>query len=446
MSTSSISDKLVKRRPNRYISHGKRHILGLSSNQQHENKRLTKLLHICLILKGTKGKRQSEYENLYKIVLVKYLRAHFMTEKEVETRMEQEANPDRHLTIDSFSDGDCKVFFRFLKSDLKELFEELNFDKCVVFVNRKTLSGEEVFLRGLYELVSGSSQYEIRRNVFGGTQGLQSFAFNYFINFMYGRYAHLVHDNLQWWYDNGFMEESRAAIEAKMGMPLGSNEYALFIDCKCTSCQVTGGGPAEAGAGAPRWDTTLQQAFYNGWKSIHGLKHQTVDTAHGFTVDMFGPTSLRRNDLDLLSESNINDRLAALQAHVDYLYHMKIFGDSAYRIRSHCRSYHQLQHLRPLLTDEEYDDLKEHNYRMKTVRISIEWNYGVTAKLFRYMQNMDKLKLLQSDAVAKVYTVATIFRNFHVAKYGGISSNYFGLNAAVRPDFLHHYINQINFN
>lgn len=74
-----------------------------------------------------------------------------------------------------------------------------------------------------------------------------------------------------------------------------------------------GGGPREAGANSVRWDTMMQRAFYNGWKSVHGLKHQTVDNALGFTVDMHGPTSLRRNDLTLLRESNIVDRLAAMQ-------------------------------------------------------------------------------------------------------------------------------------
>ena len=61
-----------------------------------------------------------------------------------------------------------------------------------------------------------------------------------------------------------------------------------------------------------RWNTEIHEAFYNGWKSLNGLKHQTVNNAGGFTEDMYGPTSLRRNDLILLRDSNINDRIAAL--------------------------------------------------------------------------------------------------------------------------------------
>ena len=72
--------------------------------------------------------------------------------------------------------------------------------------------------------------------------------------------------------------------------------------------------------------------FFSGWKSINGLKHQTVDSAHGITVDIHGPTSVRRNDLNLLRDSDINDRLCVL-----CLYY--IFGDSAYKKRSNMTSY-----------------------------------------------------------------------------------------------------------
>ena len=55
---------------------------------------------------------------------------------------------------------------------------------------------------------------------------------------------------------------------------------AHFIDCNCLPTSVVVGGPVEAGANASRWDGTIRRAFYNGWKSIHGLKHQTVDNAY----------------------------------------------------------------------------------------------------------------------------------------------------------------------
>lgn len=80
------------------------------------------------------------------------------------------------------------------------------------------------------------------------------------------------------------------------------------------------------------------------------------------------------------------------------------------------------------------------NYALKSVRISIEWNYGATATDFAYLKNTDKLRLMESSNVTKVYTVATLFRNFKVELYGSQTSNYFNL---VPPsDFIEKYIKQ----
>jgi hypothetical protein len=58
-----------------------------------------------------------------------------------------------------------------------------------------------------------------------------------------------------------------------------------MIDCNCEETSVPGGGPAESGANAARWDEDIQRAFYNGWKSIHGIKHQTVENASCLRID-----------------------------------------------------------------------------------------------------------------------------------------------------------------
>jgi len=81
---------------------------------------------------------------------------------------------------------------------------------------------------------------------------------------------------------------------------------------------------------------------------------------------------------------------------------------------------------------------------MKHVRISIEWNYGVTSSLFKYVANPRKLKLLKcANRVSKIYTVATIFRNFWVAVNGCQSSKYF--NLVMPENMLVNYIHQRDF-
>jgi len=74
------------------------------------------------------------------------------------------------------------------------------------------------------------------------------------------------------------------------------------------------------------------------------------------------------------------------------------------------------------------------------VRIAIEWNYGVTSGLFKYLCNHRKLKVLASHSVANIYTLATLLRNCHVILYGCQSSNYFELT--MHANFLNAYLTQ----
>jgi hypothetical protein len=248
-------------------------------------------------------------------------------------------------------------------------------------------------------------------------------------------------DNLDWWRANGFLEQSRRAISKKLEV-LGLffdestipiyQPVAAFIDCNCLETSRVAGGPRGDGAAADRWDCNIQRAFYNGWKSIHGLKHQTVDIAHGFTIDMLGPTSLRRNDLRLLGLSQVNERLAEIQE--GECIQSIMFGDSIY---------HFLSHLRTYFSTNPNVRQKLENHAYKSVRIAIEWNYGHTANLFSYLRNLEKLKVMDGDedVVCRVYLVCTLLRNCHTALYGCQSSRYFDI--AIPLDMLERFLRLI---
>jgi hypothetical protein len=251
----------------------------------------------------------------------------------------------------------------------------------------------------------------------------------------------LTQEGFAWWHRNGFMHSSAAAVEAKLrawGYPDHFEvpfKIAYWIDCNCLATSVVGGGPAEeGGANSIRWDESIQRAFYNGWKSIHGLKHQTVNSAYGVVVDMEGPWTLRRNDLALLRISNINERMRELQAEEDEQF--IIFGDSAYKRLSHIATYLNASNDAPGQIPVECR--KAFNGCVKKLRISIEWDYGHTASLFKYLGNTTKLRILKSSTVAKVYTVCTILKNAHVILYGCQSSHYFDLEFP--PHTLQHYM------
>jgi hypothetical protein len=142
-----------------------------------------------------------------------------------------------------------------------------------------------------------------------------------------------------------------------------------------------------------------------------------VDNAYGFTMDISGPTSVRSNDLRVLGESGLIAKVNALYANEDIK--IKIFGDSIYPHTDCITSYWR--------NTPNTDRQKKENHAYKSVRISIEWNYMVTANLFHYLKNLDKLKLLHSTYCTNIYRACTLLRNCHVALYGSISSSYFNL-------------------
>lgn len=214
-------------------------------------------------------------------------------------------------------------------------------------------------------------------------------------------------------------------------------QICCFIDCKCIETCVPGGGPVVDGADAPRFDYNVQRAFYNGWKSLHGLKHQTVDIAHGLTIHMHGPTSVRRNDQNLFASSAITgifNNCHDINNIPDNTY--CIFGDSAYHTGNYIQTYYKPRNNAPLTAEET-----AFNEAMRSERIAIEWNYAVTSSLYRYLKNVYKLKVLQSKNVSKIYTVATLFKNFRCCMVGNQVSNYF--HVTLPHYFLYCYIKRL---
>jgi hypothetical protein len=326
----------------------------------------------------------------------------------------------------SYSEEFATKFLRFSLGNIKKIIELMNIPTYVVLENRSRVHREEMMIRAIFEF-SNDGKKSFLAIQFGRHYTEQSRCLKYFIQFIYSKFKHLVYNNLDWWIRNGFLENSAIAIQSKCAMNINtiSKKFALFIDCNCQRTCRPGGGPREDGTDAERFNNETQRTFYNGWKSIHGLKHQTVDNAYGMTVDMYGPCSLRRNDLELFRRSNINDRLNTI-CHTIGTSNYSMFGDSAYNNDTNISSYMPNNH--------------DFNKAMKGVRVQIEWNYGHTASLFPLVANKKKLQILKSRYIHHVYVVATILRNIHSCLYGNQTMLYF--NISLPDDMLHRYLTQ----
>ena len=197
------------KRPNRDLSFRRRSGYGhnLTSNEQVQLDNLWNLI-ITLIVRLRRKPDDKRMKLLLKCTISTYLTNLYAED----TKLSKLS--DRKRTIESFGSA-IKILFRFESKDLRIILKECRFPLLVRFDNNSKMTGEEVLLRGLFELVTGGTKHIIALE-FGREQSIQSRAFKWFINHIFSNYKHLVQDNLQWWYKNGFWERSANAIGVKM--------------------------------------------------------------------------------------------------------------------------------------------------------------------------------------------------------------------------------------
>ena len=136
--------------------------------------------------------------------------------------------------------------------------------------------GEELLLISLERCALGSrlldlqSRYHIQHSVI--SRGI-----NYFCQWMNDNWGYLLRDNLEFW--RPYLQASMLSIKAKMLCQYNFDvdevvddfKVSMFIDCTMIKSQRPGGGPVLPGPFAPRYAYLVQEAFYNGWKRMHGI-------------------------------------------------------------------------------------------------------------------------------------------------------------------------------
>ncbi len=160
----------------------------------------------------------------------------------------------------------------------------------------------------------------------------------------------------------------------------------------------------------------LQQAWYNGWKKLHGMKYQTVNLPNGMNFDVFGPVSVRHNDLFTLYHSDIDAKLRQLQ--VNQRQKFSIYGDSAYILYDvdYVKARHNFQNNTPRQILE--------NRVLSSCRQTIEWDYGNLATMWSYL-DFKKVLRMRRMKIANAYISGLILRNANNTFYGCNTSLFF---------------------
>ena len=214
-----------------------------------------------------------------------------------------------HVRIEHLEDADVPGLFRFdNKEQLQHLKKAFCFPERMETRSGHVFHGEEVLLAGLYRLhtpnVLGDAGW---RAIFGFDQPTASRACAVFFVFMCKNWSYLLLDHMDFWlpYLPSMAEHIRAKLEQRgCYFPPGSFRIFSFIDDTMNATCRPGGGPAGPGVDAERNPKEIQRAFYNGWKKLHGMKWQTLDMPNGMNFHVWGPVSIRHNDLWTLEVSS----------------------------------------------------------------------------------------------------------------------------------------------
>ena len=141
--------------------------------------------------------------------------------------------------------------------------------------------------------------------------------------------------------------------------------------------------------------------------------------------NLAGPYKGQRYDSFILAESGL---LAQLQQHAWFRnYGLSIYEDPAYPLSIHlqapCRGAH--------LTDEQ----KRYNKAMSSVRVSVEWLFGLVKN---YFKNIDfkQMQRTSMSPVRKVYAACTLLQNANTRLYGNIISETFNMEPPNIRDYF----------
>ena len=315
--------------------------------------------------------------------------------------------------------------FRFTNGNqLRRLLNGFRFPDGTVRIKKYKFTSEEILLISLTRLSWPLRWTDVQERFPNRSSHELSLAFYYFLDFMISNWGYLILNNRSYWLP--WLEASANSIRMKL-QTLANEEYrqyydvedgfrvAMFIDNTILAMCRPGGGPLSGGEQAPRLPPEIQEAFWTGWKKLHGLKWQTLILANGMDFEVWGPASVRHNDNFTLHRSNILAKLHTLQLGQPIQY--CAFGDSAY-------------------SPDEYI-LSGGGRGMASVRESVEWTYKDIKTQWKYCDYRHCLQL-RNQPLGKIFFVCMLLRNAHVTLNGSQTSEYFTLE----PPSLEHWLSQ----
>lgn len=160
----TVQSTLRLKKVNANLAFRRRHGLGqnLTANDQVKLSKSRKLITALLVHKElsgvdeekVSGGAENELDDVINALICRHVYLSYVEDQSLPPCVDRERN------IDSFG-VEIKKNFRFEADEIRLLIKELKIPEIVIFDNRSTMPGEEVFLRGLYELAKGEVKHII---------------------------------------------------------------------------------------------------------------------------------------------------------------------------------------------------------------------------------------------------------------------------------------------
>jgi hypothetical protein len=349
-----------------------------------------------------------------------------------------------HITIDNHCPSRCGTKYRFRsKEDMLRLFKVLRIPAMFSLDNGEKISGEHLFLVFMSRMTKATGLEELVEE-YGRSKSVLSRGLYAMARFLYAEHKGKIRNGLDKWaghfteFSAAICAVANASVNKTTNAPNNPNfspaafPVACVIDCNNTpSCRV-GSGPVGPGVGASRKSNRVQMAFYNGWLHAHGYKHQSVELPNGLTVDWWGPTSMRENDIWMATHSSINAKLAAAQQGIARQF--VAFGDSIYVPDTHIRRRHHAA-----AGHANQGQLDREDCALNSVREFVENHYGQLDQLFPYTRNKLHNKIASGMPIKEISFCRVLFRNCHVCMYENQTSKRFDLEPPSLEDYFKFY-------
>ena len=313
----------------------------------------------------------------------------------------------QRFDLDTMTDDECKVEFRFKKNDIYDLVNIMLIPEIVTY-NRLTVDPVEGMCI-LLKRFAYPCRYSDMVPRFARPVPELCIITNHVMDLIYNQWSFLLSDF-----------EGRNSLS-----PQNLTKYAAAIYAKgapLTNCW----GFIDGTVRPISRPSNNQRALYNGHKRVHAIKFQSVATPDGLVSLLAGPYEGKRHDSGMLRESGLLPLLEQYSVSPAGEI-MCIYGDPAYPLRPHLQA--------PFKGANLTGDQQLWNSRMSSVRVSVEWLFGDIVNFFKFVDFKKNLKV-QLSAVGKIYLVCTLLTNARNCLYGNTTSKYFGLEPPLLAQYF----------